>query len=76
MSVRARYQVPEPFLHRMLHQHGDELRHPRTLISACLAKNLIMDGPGVGAVRILSGELVSDPVKVLLKRLAAKFLAN
>jgi hypothetical protein len=74
--VRAWYQVPKPFLHCMLHQDRDELRHPRTLISACLAKNLIMDGPGVGTVRVFPGELVRHPGKVLLEDLAAEFLTD
>src|SRR5450432_2093942 len=60
----------------MLYEHRDELRDSRTLISACLAKNLVMDGAGIGAVGVLPGELVGHSVKVLLKDRATKFLTD
>jgi hypothetical protein len=74
--LRARPALTQAFPDRVLHQHRDELRHPRALVPAGFAAHGIDDLAGVDAVGKLSGQLVSHSIELLSEDVTAKFLAH
>jgi hypothetical protein len=74
--LRARPALTQSFLHRVLHQHRDELRDTRALVPAGLAEHRVMDLDLIGPVRKLPRQLVGDPAQLLLEYLTTQFLTH
>jgi hypothetical protein len=68
--------LTQSFLHRVLHQHRNELGDSRALVPAGLPEHRVMDLGLVGAVRKLSRQLVGDPAELLLEYLTTQFLTH
>jgi hypothetical protein len=68
--------LTQSFLHRVLHQHRNELGDSRALVPAGLAEHRVMDLALIGAVRKLPGQLIGDPTELLLEYLATQFLSH
>jgi hypothetical protein len=68
--------LPQAFLHGVLHQHRNVLGDPRALVPAGLAEHRVMNLDLVGAVRILSRQLVGYSAELLLEYLTTRFLIH
>jgi hypothetical protein len=68
--------LTQSFLHRVLNQHRNVLGNSGALVPARLAKYRVVNLDLVGAVRELPGQLIGDPIKLLLEDLTTHFLAH
>jgi len=74
--LRARPALTQSFPDRVLHQHRNELGHPRTLVPAGFTAHRIVNLARLDTVGKLSGQLVSHSIELLSEDVTAKFLAH
>jgi hypothetical protein len=72
-GLRASHALTQAFLDRVLHQHRNVLRHPRTLVTVGFPMDGVVHLTRFDPVAKLPGELVSHPVELLIEDLTAKF---